>query len=229
MRCLLVTPGMVDYHEALLMQERVAEARREGTFDEDVLFLLEHPPTITIGRQGTTGELLAGTDTLEKMNVRVYHIGRGGRLTYHGPGQLVGYPIIDLRRHGRDLHRYLRRLEETIIHSLRSFGIEAGRKEGLTGVWIGEDKIASIGIQVKRWITMHGFALNVSPDMRHFQLLQPCGFSADVMTSMQELAAKPVDMKTVLDSVREAFADVFCCDTVPISISSLWKLLQRRI
>jgi len=225
MRCLLVTPGMVDYQEALLMQERVAEARREGTFGEDVLFLLEHPPTITIGRQGTTGELLAGAATLEKMNVRVYHIGRGGRLTYHGPGQLVGYPIIDLRRHGRDLHRYLRRLEETIIRSLRSFGIEGGRKEGLTGVWIGENKVASIGIQVKRWITMHGFALNVSVDMRHFQLLQPCGFSADVMTSMQELAAEPVDMKTVLGSVQEAFADVFCCDTVPISIPSLWKLL----
>jgi lipoic acid synthetase len=216
---------VVDYQEALFMQERVATARREGTLDDDVLFLLEHPPTITIGRQGSTGELLAGTDTLEKMDVRVYDIGRGGRLTYHGPGQLVGYPIIDLRCHGRDLHQYLRRLEETLIRSLRSFGIEAGRKEGLTGVWVGEDKIASIGIQVKRWVTMHGFALNVSPNMKHFQLLQPCGFSADVMTSMQKLTGEVVDMGNVLDSVREAFVDVFCCDTVPISISSLRTLL----
>lgn len=225
MRCLSIIPGVVGYQDALSMQERVADARRMGSIQDDVLFLLEHPPTITVGKKGSIQELLASENALAEMGIQVHHIGRGGRLTYHGPGQIVGYPIFDLSKHGRDLHHYLRELEQAIISSLADFEIKAQRKEGLTGVWVGEQKIASIGIQVKRWVSMHGFALNVCPDMNHFQLLQPCGFSADIMTSMASLLNRPISTSTVMGSLQDSFAAVFGLEIVPVSLDSLWKAL----
>src|SRR5262249_29216316 len=153
----------------------------------DTLLLLEHPPVLTAGRGTGEGSVIADPATLTRLGLEVVPVSRGGDVTWHGPGQLVGYPICALAAHGYDLHRFLRGIEQGLIDSLKRFGIEAHRIEGRTGVWIGALKLASIGIAVRRWVSYHGFALNVSPDLSDFQLIHPCGYRDVRMTSMREL------------------------------------------
>lgn len=206
--------GRVDYGAALDLQAQLVEERRRGDIG-DSLLLLEHPPVITLGvkTRGKPTNIIASAETLAAEGVSVFETGRGGDITYHGPGQLVGYPILDLRPDRCDVHRYVRDLEEALIVALREFGIAGGRLDGRTGVWIGppgrEEKIAAIGVRISRWITSHGFALNVATDLRHFQLIVPCGIADRGVTSMERVLGRPVPMTQVEDAVVRAFNVVF--------------------
>ena len=198
--------GVVGYDDALGMQRELVEERRAGRIG-DTLLLLEHPPVITLGvkTRGGTGNIVATSDELTAAGVTVHETGRGGDVTYHGPGQLVGYPILDLRPDRTDVHRYVRDLEEALILAVGEFGIAGGRVPGLTGVWVGphgrEDKVAAIGVRISRWITSHGFALNVSPDLGHFDLIVPCGIKDRGVTSIARLLGRDVAMADVEDAV----------------------------
>lgn len=202
--------GRVPYREALDLQLKLLEMRKNGEI-EDTLLLLEHPHTVTIGRRGNMGNLLAAEKYLEKAGIHFEVISRGGDVTYHGPGQLVGYPIMDLNEMGRDIHKYLRRLEETIIVSLEDFGMRGRRVKGVTGVWVKRHKIASIGVGVKKWITYHGFALNVNTDLSYFDMMVPCGIENVQMTSIRRWLAREeiVDIPEVEESAVKAFTQVF--------------------
>lgn len=202
--------GTVPYAKALDIQLKLLELRKKGEI-EDTLLLLEHPHTITIGRRGNMANLHAAEKYLEKAGIHFEVISRGGDVTYHGPGQLVGYPIMDLNEMGRDIHKYLRRLEETIIVSLDDFGIRGRRVKDVTGVWVKWHKIASIGVGVKNWITYHGFALNVNTDLSYFDMMVPCGIENVRMTSIQRWLARKefVDMPEVEESIIKAFTHVF--------------------
>jgi lipoate-protein ligase B len=175
----------------------------------DTLLLLEHPPVITLGRAGSADHLLRTEAQLAAGGVELVASDRGGDITFHGPGQVVGYAIVDLAPRGRDLHRYLRDLESVVIRALEEFGIRAGRAEGLTGVWVAEAKVAAIGIRVSRWIAHHGFALNVRTDLSYFDLIVPCGIRGRTVTSMEALLGGPVDREEVEDALARAFAVVF--------------------
>jgi lipoate-protein ligase B len=180
------TLGLVAYREALRMQEELVRARSQGEIG-DTLLLLEHPPVLTAGRGTAAGSLKADAQTLSRNGLEVVPVSRGGDVTWHGPGQLVGYAVCDLAARGHDLHRFLRGLEQGLLESLKRFHVDAHRIPGKTGVWVGERKLASIGIAVRRWISYHGFALNVRPDLAHFELIHPCGLQGVRMTSMAEL------------------------------------------
>lgn len=199
----------IDYTSAWEVQRQLVQQRREERIP-DTLLLLEHvPPVITLGRATRREHLLVTPEQLQNLGIQLVETDRGGDITYHGPGQLVGYPLLDLRVHGRDVHLYLRRVEETLISALSHFGIEAHRQEGLTGVWVGEQKVAAIGIKVSHWITMHGFALNVCPDLSHFDLIVPCGIHDKRVTSLQCLLGFEVTPYEVIPAVVSAFAQVF--------------------
>ena len=187
--------GLVDYETALDLQTRTLESLSRGQSPERT-FLLEHPHVFTIGRQGQRSS--RGTSSAPNGSIQTFNIARGGHITYHGPGQLVGYPILDLRRRGRDLHLYLRNLEECLIRTVRDFGLSACRREGLTGIWTDEGKLASIGIGVRKWITMHGFALNVVTDLRYFESIDPCGIPGCPVTSMSQLLKRQVSIEEVV-------------------------------
>jgi lipoyl(octanoyl) transferase len=207
-------PGRVAYGEALDLQARLVEERRRGEIGDTIL-LLEHPPVITLGvkTRGKPAQIIASPETLAAEGVSVFETSRGGDITYHGPGQLVGYPIVDLRPDRCDVHRYVRDLEEVLIVALREFGIEGGRVAGRTGVWVGpagrEEKIAAIGVRISRWITSHGFALNVSTDLRHFRLIVPCGISDRGVTSIDRVLGTTTAMPEVEDAVVRGFSTVF--------------------
>ena len=173
------------YAEALALQREAAMARLAGGIADDLLLLVEHPPVITLGRSAKVGNLLASPDLLAARGVELFEVERGGDVTFHGPGQLVGYPIVDLARHRQDLHWYLRQLEEVMIRSLAVSGITARRNPGKTGVWVGDRKIASIGVHARQWVTWHGFALNVTTDLSYFDLMVPCGIQDVTMTSVE--------------------------------------------
>jgi lipoic acid synthetase len=183
----VIQPGVVDYDDALAFQRSAVAEYARNPRDEGVLILLEHPPIITIGRSGTDENILVSKEALERAGVGVTETNRGGDVTYHGPGQVVGYPILPLGFHGKDVHAYMRRLESMIMATLWEYGIQATRREGLTGVWTASGKIASIGIAVSHWIVYHGFALNVAPNLEHFKLIHPCGLVGVEVTSMQKL------------------------------------------
>jgi lipoyl(octanoyl) transferase len=206
--------GRLDYGQGLDLQAALVNERRAGTI-ADTLLLLEHPPVITLGvkTRGKPTNIVASPEALAAEGVSVFETGRGGDITYHGPGQLVGYPIFDLRPDRCDVHRYVRDIEEALIMTLRDFGIEGGRLEGKTGVWVGpagrEEKIAAIGVRISRWITSHGFALNVSTNLEHFRLIVPCGIADRGVTSMERVLGRPVPMAGVEDAVVRAFATSF--------------------
>lgn len=202
-----LSPGRLDYQQALQWQQQLLEQRPGQTFD--TLMLLEHPPTITLGRGGNSNNLRMSETTLAERGIPVLRVGRGGDVTYHGPGQLVGYPIVDLAPHGHDLHQFLRRLEETLLATLAAFGLPGRRHPGRTGVWVGEAKIASIGIGVRRWISWHGFALNVTTDLRAFDAIVPCGLAGVRMTSMEKLLGRQLSLSEVQPVLIEAFARCF--------------------
>jgi lipoyl(octanoyl) transferase len=179
--------GTVRYGVALERQRSLAEDRIAGRLGDDLLLLVEHPPVVTLGRGARDSSLPIAPNLLRRRGIEVFEIERGGDVTYHGPGQLVGYPIFDLGQHRRDLHWFLRQIEETLIVALGRFGIAGGRRDGYTGVWTGDGtrKIASIGIHVRQWVTWHGFALNVTTDLNPFSLIVPCGIPDVVMTSVE--------------------------------------------
>jgi lipoyl(octanoyl) transferase len=198
----------MDYGEALELQEELVAARQQGGI-ADQLLLLEHPHTITLGRNGRMENLLASDAALASAGISFYPINRGGDVTYHGPGQLVGYPILDLREWKRDVGAYVRGIEQTIIDMLADYGVSAGRIAGLTGVWVDERKIAAIGVHIGRWVTSHGFALNVSTDLSYFQYIVPCGLTKPV-TSMAQLGAR-VSVAEAGRALAEHFGRVFEC------------------
>src|SRR5919202_1157908 len=177
--------GLLPYSAALTLQRSVARGRISGEVTEDVLLLLEHPPVVTLGRSSKEKHLVASPEFLRAHGVELHEVERGGDVTFHGPGQLVGYPIIDLKRHRHDLHWYLRQVEEVLIRALGELGITAERKPGLTGVWTNGRKIASIGVHARDWVTWHGFALNVTTELSYFDLIVPCGIPDVRMTSIE--------------------------------------------
>ena len=200
--------GLVDYQSALDLQTDLRDRRIAGEIP-DTLVLLEHLPVITLGRSGNMENILVPESELADRGIQFFHANRGGDVTYHGPGQIVGYTIMDLTRHGTDLRKHLWKLEEVLIRALEGLGVGGRRREGVTGVWVGENKIASIGIHVKRWVTMHGFALNVSPDMEHLALIYPCGVKDAPMTSVEKILGRPVSRANVRRALKEAFGQVF--------------------
>jgi lipoyl(octanoyl) transferase len=202
--------GVVPYADGLELQRDLV-GRRKADQIPDQLLLLEHPPVITLGvkTRNDRSHVVATVETLEEEGVEVFESGRGGDVTYHGPGQLVAYPIIDLRPDRCDVHRYVRDLEAVLIRTSAAFGIVARRSEGLTGAWVGEEKLAAIGVRIARWITSHGFALNVSTNLSHFGLIVPCGISDKGVTSLEKLLARQVPMASVEDAVVDAFCAVF--------------------
>ncbi len=223
-RLYLLNLELAPYDEVLALQGRLVEAVREDGL-EGSLILLEHLPVITLGYHASEANIVAPSELLSRMGVEVRRVERGGDVTYHGPGQLVGYPILNLLTLRQSLRRYIWSLEEVLIRTLRSFGIGAERQESLPGVWVGEAKIAAIGVRVKRWITSHGFALNISPDMSHFALILPCGLSGKGVTSMQELLGKAVDAGLVRRRVAWHFSQVFGVQLIPISRGELEERL----
>jgi lipoate-protein ligase B len=208
MKLLVHSLGLTPYADALELQRAAARARISGALDEDLLLLVEHPPVVTLGRSSKDSHLLASPEFLVARGVELYEVERGGDVTYHGPGQLVGYPIVDLKRHRQDLHWYLRQVEETVIRALAVFGLEARRRQGLTGVWIGERKIASIGVHARDWVTWHGFALNVSTDLSEFEVIVPCGIAGVEMTSVERELGRTVHMSDVEAAIAHALAEV---------------------
>lgn len=204
--------GMVPYQDAWQLQQAFLAARRAGRVAEDWLVLLEHPPVITVGRGGSDGHILAAKEALARRGIAVYHVDRGGDVTYHGPGQLVAYPLLDLSRYGRDVHAYVARLEEVVIRTLADFGIVARRDPRYTGVWVGQEKICAIGIGLRRWCTYHGLALNVSTDLAPFDLIVPCGIADRGVTSMARVLGTAPAMEEVERCLRHHFAAVFGVD-----------------
>jgi len=214
--------GVVPYADALELQKHLVELRKANEIP-DQLLLLEHPPVITLGvkTRNDRSHVVATPETLKAEGVEVFESGRGGDVTYHGPGQLVGYPILDLRPDRCDVHQYVRDLEETLIRVAGQFGVTADRLPGLTGVWVGNEKLAAIGVRIARWITSHGFALNVSTNLAHFDLIVPCGIANKGVTSLGRLAHRSVRMDEVADITAQAFIDVFGRSPVRPATSSV--------
>ncbi|HEX7878482.1 MAG TPA: lipoyl(octanoyl) transferase LipB [Candidatus Eisenbacteria bacterium] len=200
--------GHVGYDAGQEIQKRLVGERQAGAVP-DTLLLLEHPLTYTIGRSGGDNNLLVPEVEIEKLGGTVHRVDRGGDITFHGPGQLVGYPIVDLNDHYRDVHRYLRDLEEVLIRVLARWKIRADRVAGLSGVWVGQDKVAAMGVHVSRWVTSHGFALNVSTDLAHFGRIIPCGIADRGVTSMERLLKSKLTLMEVAEATAEEFAVVF--------------------
>ena len=202
--------GVVPYADALDIQKELVEKRKADEIP-DQLLLLQHPPVITLGvkTRSDRANVLASPEALASEGIELFETGRGGDVTYHGPGQLVGYPIISLKPDRCDVHRYVRDLEEVMIRAAGRFGVQAVRAAGLTGAWVGDEKLAAIGVRIARWVTSHGFAFNVSTDMSHFGLIVPCGITDKGVTSLENLLGRPVPMGDVETAVVEAFTAVF--------------------
>ena len=202
--------GLVPYAEALELQRELVEARKAGRIP-DQLLLLQHPPVITLGvkARNDRSHVLASDKELAEQGVQLFETGRGGDVTYHGPGQLVGYPILDLRPDRCDVHKYVRDLEEMLIRVAAAFGIAATRVPGLTGVWVGETKLAAIGVRISRWVTSHGFAFNVGRKLGHFSLIVPCGITDRGVTSLEVLTGREIAMNMVEDAAIASMAAVF--------------------
>ena len=200
----------MSYSDALEIQKHLVERRKSNEIP-DQLLLLEHPPVITLGvkTRNDRSHVVATAEVLQEEGVEVFESGRGGDVTYHGPGQLVGYPIMDLRPDRCDVHRYVRDLEEVLIRVAADYGVTASRLPGLTGAWVGGDKLAAIGVRIARWVTSHGFALNVNTNLAHFNLIVPCGIADKGVTSLARAAGRTLHMDEVSDSTARAFMAVF--------------------
>ena len=202
--------GTVPYAEALQLQRELVEERRAGRVP-DLLLLLQHPRVITLGVKGDGGRsnVLVSDERLAEMGFEISETGRGGDVTYHGPGQIVGYPILDLKPDRRDVHRYVRDLEDVMIRVCADYGVKAGRIEGLTGTWIGNEKVGAIGVRISRWITSHGFAFNVNTKLADFQLIVPCGIADHGVTSLEQATGRTLAIADVEERVIDHFAVVF--------------------
>jgi lipoate-protein ligase B len=200
--------GLIDYKEAWDLQHDLWARRVKGELP-DLLLFLEHPHVITLGRRGNRSYLIASPEVLEAMAIPIYHVERGGDVTYHGPGQLVVYPIFNLKEYGYRLIRFVDQLEEVILGVLKDFGME-GRKDSLNrGVWVNGDKIASIGVTIKRWVSFHGFSLNYETDLKYFDLIHPCGLVGKKMTSMKKILGEKIPRESLVVSIRSHFKEIF--------------------
>ena len=207
-RCIALKLGMIEYEETYQLQKTLRRKRINGEIP-DVLLLVEHPPTLTVGKSGSVDNVLVPKEELARKGIPIFFIGRGGDVTYHGPGQLVAYPIIDLTQRGKDIHGFVRDLEEVIIFTLEDFSINSTRDESHPGVWVGKEEIAAIGLSVRRWVSMHGMALNVNTNLEHFSFINPCGFSDRKATSMSKLLGYNLSMEAVTERLISRFSDVF--------------------
>ena len=234
----VVRLGRLPYDEALALQRAVAKARISGAVPQDMLLLVEHPPVVTLGRSSKARHLLCSPAMLAAQGIALFEVERGGDVTYHGPGQLVGYPIIDLKRHTQDLHWYLRQVEAALIATIALAGLAGQRAEGKTGVWIDDRKIASIGVHARDWVTWHGFALNVTTDLRAFDVIVPCGIPDVEMTTIERErarlrgqadvergAAEPVTVDSVASLATRGFAETFGLAPIEIPADALDALL----
>jgi lipoyl(octanoyl) transferase len=208
MLCHVEQLGRIEYAEALRMLRGKVAARKVGTIS-DTLLLVEHPHVYTLGRNARREHVLATRDQLEALGVEVFDTDRGGDVTYHGPGQLVGYPVLDLSEHRRDLAWYMRSLEEVLVGVAQEFGVQAGRQKGAAGVWVENEKLAAMGVHVSRWITSHGFALNVNTDLSYFDGIVPCGLRGKGVTSLEKLLGRAIEMDYVAGQVVKHFGKVF--------------------
>ena len=243
---LIIDLGLVEYGAAWELQRRVAAARKDGAIP-DVLLLCEHPHVITLGRSGKISNLRAPDDMLRRMGVSFFESNRGGDITYHGPGQLVGYPILNLAEIRRDVAWYVRSLEEAMIRATAEFGIASKRVPGRTGVWVDvpagsaadagqeakevkdvkdEEKLAAIGVHLSRWVTSHGFAYNISTDLRYFDLIVPCGIAGKRATSLEKLLARSVEIKEAAPRIAAHFGEIFGLDPRPYGRDDLEMMLR---
>jgi lipoyl(octanoyl) transferase len=213
-RCDVHQLHVVTYENGMKLQQKLAEMRQREEID-DQLLLLEHPPVITLGRGGDPANLLASSDLLHKNRVRFFETTRGGDITYHGPGQIVGYPIVHLGEGRRDVRKYVTGLEEVLIRTVAEYGITATREDGKRGIWVGPNKIAAIGVRIARWVTSHGWALNVSTNLEHFRLITPCGLHGTGVTSIEREAGRSVPLEEVREILTAKFGEVFDRDMVP--------------
>ncbi|MGE5363900.1 MAG: lipoyl(octanoyl) transferase LipB [Bacteroidota bacterium] len=212
--------GMIDYDTAWKLQKHLFEERHRGNVN-DTLLLLEHPHTYTLGKTADKSNLTCTPEYLREKGISVFDIDRGGDITYHGPGQIVGYPVINLNEWHADAHLYLRSLEEVIIRTLGQYGLKTGRIEGLTGVWIENRKIAAIGIKISRWITMHGFALNVSTDLDYFGGIIPCGIRDKEVTSLNKELQRDITVENVKEKLLDNFKHIFSYDRIACSTADV--------
>lgn len=203
--------GTVDYTEAHRLQKELQAKRISGEIGDTVL-LLEHPPVLTMGRSAKEQHVLAAPEVLAARGISVHEVGRGGDVTYHGPGQLVAYPIIDLKPDRRDVRKYMWSLEETMIRTCADFGLSATRVEGLNGAWVGDRKVGAVGVRISRWVTMHGLALNANSDLTHFDLIVPCGIQDKKVTSLSAEIGRTVFATDVIDPLARHFAELYDTD-----------------
>ncbi len=223
---LVVDLGRTKYADAWELQRRIFSARLEKRIG-DILLFTEHEPVFTLGKGADENHLLANESELNENKIDMFRIDRGGDVTFHGPGQIVGYPIIDLNQHYLDIHRYLREIEEVIIRSLDEYGIAAGREKEFTGVWVKGEKIGALGVKVSRWITMHGFALNVNTDLSFFDRIIPCGIFHKGVTSLQQILGRNIDLHDVREKLVKHFATLFSFEVKQTSTEGLLQLLQH--
>jgi lipoyl(octanoyl) transferase len=228
--CSVIDLGLIGYAEAWELQKRAVAARKAGLI-EDVLLLCEHPHVITLGRSGNRSNLLAGENVLRQKGVEYFETSRGGDITYHGPGQVVGYPILNLGAIKRDVVWYVRTLEELMIRVTADFGVAAQREAGKTGIWVGEDaateKLGAIGVHISRWVTSHGFAYNVATDLRYFDLIVPCGIAERKATSLEKLLGRCVSLNVVKPRLATHFGEVFGLEVRPADRSKLLERLEE--
>jgi lipoyl(octanoyl) transferase len=228
--CWVVDEGLIAYAPAYELQRQLVAARKARAIP-DVLLLCEHPHVITLGRNGTRENLRVSDDLLAKKNVEFHSSDRGGDITYHGPGQIVGYPILDLAQHQRDIGWYVAQLEETMIRATADFGLAARRILGQHGAWVdasrGEEKLGALGVHLSRWVTSHGFAYNVSTDLGYFDLIVPCGIAGKGVTSLDRALGRSVPLGEVRDSLVAHFAEVFACETQQVSSEQLAEVLRH--
>jgi len=218
--------GLIDYAAAWELQRRAVAARVDGTIP-DVLILVEHPHVYTLGRGSHAENVLVDEAALSALGAQLFWVDRGGDVTYHGPGQLVGYPIVHLARLGKDVHQHLRRIEAVLIRALADFGVEGRRDPEHTGVWVGDEKIAAIGVHVSHWVTSHGFALNVEPDLSYFDRIIPCGIRDKGVTSLAKLLGRPVSRSEAETAVLRHFEEVFDVVIVDDTAAGGWLEKQR--
>ncbi len=206
--CLVYDLGLVDYREGLLLQEKLLNSRKSGAI-KDVLLLLQHPSVFTIGRSGIAENVIVPKETLVRENISVFQTNRGGDVTYHGPGQLIGYPILNLRENGLTAHQYVWNLEEIVIRTLADFGIVGRRVSGQRGVWVGEEKICALGLRIRGEVSMHGFALNVNTNLKYFTYIVPCGITGVSITSLSKLLGHALEIGEVQKNLLRHFSRVF--------------------
>ena len=208
-----------EQHMDLVIRQKIEKRTNPEIIPDSFLFLVEHPPVFTLGKSGKPEHLLVSEDDLRQQSVDFFKINRGGDITFHGPGQMVAYPILDLDQIYTDIHRYLRELEEVIILTISDFGIRNGsRKDGLTGVWVGEEKICAMGVRASRWVTMHGLALNVNTDLNFFSWIVPCGIEDKEVTSMKKILGRDLNQEEVKSSFLKHFSEVFPVSFKPYEI-----------